>query len=230
MRRIPAKNGRGWRRYWALLGLGFLVLESTAVLADGPADQTPDRGAIKPEKIFPVVRPVSELESLKAAASDIPAKQIVARPYITGAVLMYAIDTPGSSRFVASGDLQKAGLTPEALDKTAMSNAARLPRVEIQPMAGAPGFVTVETRDASATSRLFDSKFWDSLEARVGGPAAVALPTRDWILAVRLDDAESVRRLRMVSRRIFAGEAQPVTASLVRRDGAGWGEIPRIPP
>jgi hypothetical protein len=42
--------------------------------------------------------------------------------------------------------------------------------------------------DGYGTSRLFDSKFWDTLETQAGGPVAVALPTLDWLLAARPDD------------------------------------------
>jgi len=81
----------------------------------------------------------------------------------------------------------------------------------------------------TATSRLFDSKFWDALETKAGGPAAVALPTRDWLLAARLDDPEATARLRTVAARIVAGEPTAVTSALVRRNGQSWTEVPPCP-
>lgn len=182
--------------------------------------------AFNTENIFPIIRPDDAGPSMKPIVGEDPTKLFVSRPYISGAVLMYAIDTPKALRFVNAGDLGKAGLTLQALDKIAMSHVSKLPPVDIQPMEGARGLWTALANDGYATSRLFDPKFWDALESHVGGPAAVALPTRDWILAVRLDDAEAMTRLRSLARRVVAGEPRAVTASLVRRDGAGWAEIP----
>ena len=80
--------------------------------------------------------------------------------------------------------------------------------------------------DGYGTSRLFDSQFWVALEAQAGGPVAVALPTRTWLLAARLDDPETIARLRTVAARIAAEEPTAVTSALVRRSGQDWLEVP----
>jgi len=89
-----------------------------------------------------------------------------------------------------------------------------------------PGLWAGIAHDGYGTSRLFDPKLWEALEAQAGGPVAVALPTRDWLLAARLDDAQAIARLRTIAARIVAGEPTAVTAALVRRDGESWIEVP----
>jgi len=179
-----------------------------------------------PEAIYPVVRPASSLQALQATIGSAVDRLIVSKPYVSGAVLLYAIDSPQALRFVSKGDLDQAGLTLDALDKLARSHVSRLPHVEFQQMQGAPGLWAAIAHDGYGTSRLFDPKFWDEIEVRAGGPVALALPTRDWILAARLSDAQSVTQLRTVAARIVAGEPTGVTPALVRRNGESWIEVP----
>jgi uncharacterized protein YtpQ (UPF0354 family) len=139
---------------------------------------------------------------------------------------LYAIDTPRAVRFVNASDLEHSGLTVDALDKIALSHVSRLAPIKIEPMREARGLWVGIARDGYGTSRLFDSKFWDTLETQAGGPVAVALPTRDWLLAARLDDPQAIARLRAVVARVVAGEPTAVTSALVRRSGQSWTEVP----
>lgn len=154
------------------------------------------------------------------------ARMFVSRPYISGAVLLNAIDTPRAIRFVNASDLEHSGLTIDALDKIAFSHVSRLAPLKFSPMSGAPELWAGIAGDGYGTSRLFDPKFWDTLEAQAGGPVAVALPTRDWLLAARLDNSQAIAKLRTIAARIVAGEPTAVTSALVRRDGQSWIEVP----
>jgi uncharacterized protein YtpQ (UPF0354 family) len=187
---------------------------------------SPGIGKFEPENVYPVVRPVNSLQAMQTTTGANTAGTFVSRPYITGAVLLYAIDTPRAVRFVNANDLEHSGLTVDALDKIALSHVARLAPLKIEPMRGAPGLWAALAKDGYGTSRLFDSKFWDTLETQAGGPVAVALPTRDWLLAARLDDPPAIARLRGVAARIAAGEPTGVTSALVRRSGQSWTEVP----
>lgn len=178
-----------------------------------------------PENIYPVVRPVGALQAMQATTGTDVAKMFVSRPYISGAVLLYAIDTPRAVRFVNASDLEHAGLTIDTLDKLALSHVSRLPPLRFEQMGGARGLWAGIASDGYGTSRLFDPKFWNVLEAQAGGPVAVALPTRDWLLAARLDDPQAIAELRRVAARIVAGEPTAVTSALVRRDGQSWIEV-----
>jgi uncharacterized protein YtpQ (UPF0354 family) len=182
----------------------------------------PDTLAFNAENVYPVVRPANTVNALGSAV----AKLFVSRPYISGAVLLYVIDLPKAIRFVTPNDLESAGLTVDALDKLAVAHVARLRPIRIAPVPRSPGLWSAIANDSYGTSRLFDPTFWDALEARAGGPVAVALPTRDWLLAARLDDAQAIAGLRTLAARIAASEATAVTSSLVRRNGQGWSEVP----
>jgi uncharacterized protein YtpQ (UPF0354 family) len=179
-----------------------------------------------PENVYPVLRPVSSLQAMQATIGGDITRMFLSRPYISGAVLLYAIDMPRAVRFVNAGDLEHSGLTVDALDKIALSHVSRLAPLKLERMRGAPGLWAAIANDGYGTSRLFDPKFWDMLEAEGGGPVAVALPTRDWLLAARLDDSQALAQLRTVAARIVAAEPTAVTSALVRRNGQSWSEVP----
>jgi uncharacterized protein YtpQ (UPF0354 family) len=198
---------------------GFV--HSTATTAVGP-----DYMKFDVENVYPVVRPEGLLREMRSKVGNDASHLLVSKPYVSGAVLLYAIDTPKAVRFVSAADLDAAGLTVGALDKLALAHVSRLPPLKVEPTSKERQLWAALATDGYGTSRLFDSKFWDALEARAGGPVAVALPTRDWLLAARLDDQQAIAQLRTVASRIVAGEPTAVTAALVRRDGNGWREVP----
>jgi len=184
-----------------------------------------DSTKFDPENVYPVVRPASGLRAMQTTVADI-VRLFVSRPYISGAVVLYAIDTPRALRFANTSDLEHSGLTVDALDHIARSHVSRLAPIRFKQTHDMPGLWAGIASDGYGTSRLFDPKFWDTLEAQAGGPVAMALPTRDWLLAARLDDPEAIARLRTVAARIVAGEPTAVTSALVRRDGQSWIEVP----
>jgi uncharacterized protein YtpQ (UPF0354 family) len=195
----------------------------TATLATSSSS---DSMRFDPEQVYPVVRPVTGLQAMQATIGGDITRLFVSRPYISGAVLLYAIDAPTAVRFVNASDLKQSGLTIEELDRIALTHVARLAPPKFEQMRGAPGLWASISKDGYGTSRLFDPKFWDALETHAGGPVAVALPTRDWLLAARLDDPTAMAELRAVAARIVAGEPTAVTSALVRRNGQGWTEVP----
>lgn len=196
------------------------------VSATTAATASPGIGKFEPANVYPVVRPVKSLDAMQATIGGDVTRMFVSRPYISGAVLLYAIDTPRAVRFVNASDLEHSGLTADALDKLAVSHVTHLAPLNIEPMRGAAGLWAALANDGYGTSRLFDAKFWDTLETQAGGPVAVALPTRDWLLAARLDDPQAIARLRVVAARIVAGEPTGITSTLVRRNGESWTEVP----
>ena len=178
------------------------------------------------DSVYPVVRPVGSVQAMQATVGGDVTRVLVSRPYISGAVLLYAVDSPRALRYVIAGDLEHSGLTLDALDKIAVSHVPRLGPLKFEQMRGARGLWVGIAQDGYCTSRLFDPKFWEALEAQAGGPVAVALPTRDWLLAARLDDAQAISQLRTIAARIVAGEPTAVTSALVRRNGESWTEVP----
>jgi uncharacterized protein YtpQ (UPF0354 family) len=197
-------------------------------LVSGMAASAGSPAAMKfdPENVYPVVRPADSLRGTQAAAGGNADPTFVSRPYMSGAIILYALDTPKALRFVGMSDLEHAGLAVDSLDKLARSHVQRLIHLQLEKVKGAPGLWEGIAKDGYGTSHLFDPNFWDEVEAAAGGPVAIALPTRDWILAARLDDPQSIARLRVIAKRIVAGEPTAVISALVRRDGESWTEVP----
>ena len=187
--------------------------------------RAPEAMTFNADNIYPVIRGEGTLRAMEETVGDKGKGLFVSRPYVSGAVLLYAIDTPAAVRFVSESDLEHAGLTVDALDGLAVSHVSRLPPIHIEPVDRAAGIWSAVATDGYGTSRLFDSSFWDTAETRAGGTVAVALPTRDWLLFARLDDPAAISKLRTVAARVVAGEVYSVTSSLVRRDGKSWVEV-----
>ena len=167
--------------------------------------------------VFPVVRPAQLTRSIP---------DVLSQPFTSDSVVLYAIDTPSAMRFASGADLKKQGIALERLQAMAMANVAHLKPVEVSVRPNSNGLVAMIVQDGYATSRLFDPEFLETLEKTAGGPVVVAVPTRDWILAVKADDAAAVQKLRGIAARIFHGEPYSVTADLIRWDGKVWQTVP----
>lgn len=176
--------------------------------------------------VFPVVRSAGLMRSMSEAAHGDPEKSLVSQAFTADSVVLYAIDTPNAMRFASAQDLKKQGISAERLQAMAVANIGRLAPVKVNAMPDSNGLVAMIAQDGYATSRLFGPEFIKELEQAAGGPVVVAVPTRDWILAVKADDTAAVHKLRDVAARIVRGEPYSVTADLVRWDGKTWQPVP----
>ena len=191
------------------------------------ATMTSDKtsAGISSTNVFPVLRAEGLLRSTGQVAGNDPKSQITSRSFVSGTVLLYVLDTPEAFRFVKAEDLDVASLSLERLHSLAVGNVARLERLKVEPLRGAPGIIVATARDGLGTSRVLEPGFWQQLERVAGGPVAVATPTRDWFLAARLDDPSALSTLRILAGRVFRGEPYSVSPTLFRRDGAAWREV-----
>jgi uncharacterized protein YtpQ (UPF0354 family) len=180
---------------------------------------------ISSTNVFPVLRAEGYLPSTGRLAGNDPKKQITSRSFVSGTVLVYVLDTPDTLRFVNAEDLDIAGLSLKRVHSLAVGNVARLERLKVKPLRGASGIFVAIARDGLGTSRVLEPGFWQLLERKAGGPVAVATPTRDWILAARLDDPSALSTLRILAERVFRGEPYSVSPTLFRLDGVAWREI-----
>lgn len=176
--------------------------------------------------LFPVVRSIGLVRSMSEAAHADPDKALVSQAFTADSVVLYAIDTPNAMRFASALDLKKQGISAERLEAMAAANIGHLAPVKVEAMPNSNGIVAMIAQDGYATSRLFDPDFIKALEQTAGGPVVVAVPTRDWILAVKADDVAAVQKLRDVAARIVRGQPYSVTADLVRWDGKTWQPVP----
>ncbi len=181
--------------------------------------------AISSTNVFPVLRAEEILQSTGQISGKDAKSQMTSRSFVNGSVIVYVIDTPDAFHFVSLEDLDDTGLSLDRLHGLALENAGRLMRLEIEPLQGASGIFVAIANDGLGTSRVLDPVFWRTLERVAGGATAIATPTRDWILAARLDDPAALSRLRVIAWRVFNGEPYSVSPTLFRRDGGGFREV-----
>lgn len=184
-----------------------------------------DTARLPKDKVFPVLRNEGQLRSMQQLAENKPGQELAGQAIVPGIALLYVVDLPDSFRFVLKRDLEDSGLSPEQLHEAAAANVATLEGLAVERLEGTRNLFAVIAHDGLGSSRLFDKGFWTELEREAGGPVAVAAPTRDWILAARLDDRPALAELRALAGRIVDGEPYAVSATLFRRDGASWREV-----
>jgi uncharacterized protein YtpQ (UPF0354 family) len=183
-------------------------------------------GAFSAEKVYPVLRSAG-FGKRAAEAFKEPNKQLIVLPFVDSSIeVLFAIDGEQAVRFVNREDVLGAGLTEVALLELASRNAARLPALKYEPLKGMDGVFFMPSNDGLGTARAFDAALWDKVSTSAGGPVALAVPTRDWILFTRADQAENVANLRLLAGRIARGEPYPVSAAVIARVDGQWKALP----
>lgn len=173
------------------------------------------------DKVYPVLRRAGYAAQAMHIVKD-PAKGLVMLPLGPDIEQLFIIDSENAIRYVSLDEPRQAGLTTDALLAAGSANAARLATIKPTPLQGRDGLFALIFGDSLGSARMFDAALWDRIEADAGGPVAVAVPTRDWILFTRLDAPGHVAALHELAGRIAKGEAYGVSGAVLRRDGRGW--------
>jgi hypothetical protein len=187
-------------------------------------DLSKDKGTahkLVPDKLYPVLRPTSYAAQAAQLIKD-PAKRLYVKPFAPGVDQLFIIDGENSIQYVTLDEQAEAGMTADAMLATGSANATRLSPLAPIAVPNRPGLFALMFADTLGSARLFDATLWDRLEKDLGGPLAVAVPTRDWILFTRLDDDAGLVDLRTLARNVAARESYGVSGELLRRDGKGW--------
>ncbi len=195
---------------------------STASLFGANGDDKVFKFAL--DKIYPVLRHAGYASQAGRITRE-PTKAVVMQPFAADVELLFVIDGADAFRYVTVDELKDAGLTLPALLARGSANATRLPPLKPVPITRIEGLSALMYTDSLGCVRMFDAAMWDRIEKEAGGPVAVAVPTRDWILFVRLDDPARVKNLHVLARNIAAGEAYGVSDTVFRRNGTGWVAI-----
>ncbi len=173
------------------------------------------------DKLYPVLRQSGYAAQAAQLAKD-PDKGLAVQAFGPDIELLFVLDSPNSIQYVSVGEQHTAGLADGALLAAAAGNAAHLPALQAVAVPRRDGLFALMYGDSLGSARLFDAALWNKIEHDIGGPVAVAVPTRDWILYTRLDDPAHVQDLRVVARNIASREAYAVSGDVFRRAGAGW--------
>jgi uncharacterized protein YtpQ (UPF0354 family) len=175
-------------------------------------------------KVYAVLRDAGfggrSAEMIKAGKE--PNKQLVVLPFIESIEVLFVVDGEKAVRYVSRDDMIGAGLTEKGLLDLATRNAARLPELKYQLVKGMDGLYFMPANDGLGTSRAFDLALWKKLEAAIGGPIAMSVPTRDWIIFTRAAQPENVAKMHALAGRIVRGEPYPISDAVLISDGNGW--------
>ncbi|MFM8479125.1 MAG: DUF1444 family protein, partial [Planctomycetaceae bacterium] len=145
------------------------------------------------ESIFPMVRPKSILnhtlpkDADTLSAADRVRLQVMSSPWLADLVICYAIDSQKTLRFVQNHDLERWGLNADVVRRQAMQNLAKVkaPKFSTMQMKGAQ-FQVAEVTDNHLPARscwILHPDLHKSLERIFRGPAWVAIPARDSLMA-----------------------------------------------
>lgn len=176
------------------------------------------------DKVYPVLR-TAGLARMVAQESQDPAAKLVVRPFAPGVELVLVLDGDATMRYVNRGDVAKAGIDEAALMAAALGNVANLPPLQARPLRSLPGFSYLMADDGLGTARAFDPALWTRLAQTIGGPVAMAMPTRDWIVITRADEPRQVATLRELAGRVVRREPYAMSDTVFVRDGAGWKPV-----
>jgi uncharacterized protein YtpQ (UPF0354 family) len=177
-----------------------------------------------PANILPILRHTDFLTALNPApaSGEEPIDEPVHRPFAGDVEAILAYDTPRGIGVMGKLSLGIDGLSDDEAFALAVSNFEAFAEGLAWREQDGLRFAVLDGNYESSVLLL--PGVWDALEAELGGPAAVAVPTRSVVAVARADDAAGLARLRAL---IADATFDPYSVSedlFVRRDG-GWAVL-----
>ena len=155
-----------------------------------------------------------------------PTQNLLKTEWLSDVLITYVISREKIFRFVTPWDLNRWGITAEALHERAIANLARLPWPRKLMGAGDDGghVIVVDTNDSLASSRLLHPDLHQLFSGPLGSPFWAGIPCRNTL--VLYSDRHLLRkRIPGRLRKDHKASAYPITAQpfLVTRDGIAIG-------
>lgn len=184
-------------------------------------ETTSDADDLDPERIIPVIKDRAWLEEMRRAGTDEGSGAIaeqVTEDFNGDLVIVYAEDSPTSTRYFSPEDLEKIGLSQKALRSLAVNNLRRiLPPVETH--SGSLVSMLTAGGDYVASLLLIDD-IWNPERLAVEGEIVVAVPSRDIILFTGSRNEQGLRKLQELARKTVSENSYSLTDQIfVYRDG-----------
>ncbi len=155
-----------------------------------------------------------------------PTQNLLKNEWLADVLITYVISRDKIFRFVTPWDLNRWGITAEALHEQAIANLAKLPWPK--KLVGAGGndghVIIVDTNDSLASSRLLHPDLHELFSGPLGSPFWAGIPCRNTL--VLYSDRHLLRkRIPGRLRKDHKASAYPITAQpfLVTRDGIAIG-------
>lgn len=174
-----------------------------------------------PKNVIPTIKDkgyVLEVRAHVAAKKENPEEFFVTEEYNEELMIVYAVDSPASIRYLNARDLPELNLHGETLRSFAIRNLQQiLPGIEVH---GSPPCFALKAGGMFESALLLLDRVWNKDELRISGEIVVAVPSRETLLVADGNHEKAVAQLRKTATEIARTAPYRLTDKLfVRRDG-----------
>ncbi|GBF57887.1 hypothetical protein PbB2_01557 [Candidatus Phycosocius bacilliformis] len=177
----------------------------------------------KLEQLRVVIRPTAAINAFELqTATGGQANRVVRRPFTEGLEEVVVGDTPTTIALMPIGRLTDLNLgMAQAFDRARANTVKELAGLTWTTK---DGLLEADATETYATSLLALDGIWPQIQKQVGGPLAVAVPTRTILVVGRADRARDMSRLATIA---ASGEGDPgqLAGKVLVRQGSVW--VPR---
>jgi uncharacterized protein YtpQ (UPF0354 family) len=160
----------------------------------------------KENTIFPVIRSTSFPTETRDE------KQLVYKDHTAESRIFYAIDMGQSYRLIDQDFMKKEGISDEALHEMALFNLRSLPIEAKEDHVAGNTFYFVNYNDGYDASRILNQTFIDSMEKKVEGDFAIAIPHQDVLIFADIKNKRGYDILAQMAMNFFVNGNIPITA------------------
>jgi uncharacterized protein YtpQ (UPF0354 family) len=180
-----------------------------------------DTDSLLPKNIIPLISNRASVEQMKTSVrkqDGDPAQFFVVEEYNDDLLIIYAIDSPKTIRFLTPKEVDQVNLYGESLLSFAIKNLENiLPNIEKQDRA--PLFL-LSAGDMFESSLILLDRIWDKGKLGIEGEILVAVPARPIVLVADSNSPESVQNLKTVAAEMALKAAYAISKHVfVRRAG-----------
>lgn len=163
------------------------LLDSHPVSANESANGNGSAAAIQADELLlPVLQQRSWLDEMKDKVNSIP----IHKPFVTGLIVAYVIDTPAFRTYFNEAMLarvvEQGVATADDVYEDALNNLRGLLDKEMQIdtfNSFAETIITCETREGYASSCILLPELMEEWDKRIPGEMLIGIPNRDFIIA-----------------------------------------------
>jgi uncharacterized protein YtpQ (UPF0354 family) len=180
-----------------------------------------DPEALLPKNIIPTIKDKNWIQEVKAYVKpgDKPTDELfVSEIYNDELLIVYAVDSPKSIRYLQPKDLLEVNLHGETLRTFAIKNLQSvLPAIQ---MHGQSPCFSLSAGNMFEASLLLMDRVWDKKELGIEGEIVIAIPSRETLLVADTKFPESVEKMKATALEISKSAAYRLTDHcFVRRSG-----------
>jgi uncharacterized protein YtpQ (UPF0354 family) len=180
---------------------------------------TDTEATLLPKDVIPTIKDrayLTEIRAHLASKGSNPDEFFVHEDLNEELVIVYAVDSPTSIRYLNPRDLAELNLQGESLRSFAVRNLQQImPPVEIH---GKAPFLQLKAGGMFESALLLFERVWNKKELGIMGEVIVAVPSRETLLVADGSNPKAVAQLEKAAREMSASAAYRLTPKLfVRR-------------